>query len=59
MARRPPEYGSLSCRRGGEPIISANPITTYVSSASTRTMGTFYTDDSYAVKFVWQKYKDE
>ena len=41
MGRRPPGYGSLSRRRGGEPKISGIPISTYVSSASTRTMGNF------------------
>ena len=54
VGRRPSGYGSLSRRRrGGGPKISGNPISTYVSSASTRTMGTFYTGDSYAVKFAW------
>ena len=51
MGRRPPGYGSLSRRRGGEPQICGNPISTYVSSAGARAVGTFYTGDSYAVKF--------
>ena len=53
MRRRPPGDGSLSRRRGGEPEMIGNLISTYVSSALTRTMWTFYTGDSYAIKFAW------
>ena len=53
MGRRPPGYGAISSRRGGEAQISGNPISTYVSSASTRKTGTFYTGDSHAVNFAW------
>ena len=56
VGRRPPGYGSLSRRRGGEPKISGNPISTYVSSASTRAMGTFYTGDCYG-KPTWEHKK--